>query len=595
MSSRLVPTSTTSSVSTSSLPSSRSAAPARSSGAAPAPVSTGLLAPAEPLRWTGQRLDEPRTERGHEQSRRLRQVGGEHADAAGVGQDGQPRAGRPWLLLEQQRRGREVGGSLATDHTGLRDHRVHGDGVRGRRGGVRGAGATPALRAPAQHGQQGLAAREPAGQTRELGRVAEGLQVERRRGDRGVLAPGGQQVVAGDVGLVAERDEGPDPEPDPARLLEQHDADTARLRGDRETARPGDRVAERGVEPGLRQVAHQPQAVRSDHAHVARTGDLQHLRLELAAALAHLAEPRGEHDRRRDAGGHDVGHRPRAGRSRHGEDGQVDPGRQVGAGGVGGEPRDRGGRGVHDVEVAREAAAADGVEHGRPHPGAVASCSQHDDRARVQQRVQRAPLRPGLAPVGHALRAVGRGEVHRELRDAVAGLGAQGEAGVDEDPPHPVVVAEDVGHEPLPAALARQHGQVLQEQAGQPAPVLVVVDQEGDLVGVDAGRLGGAQSDHPVRDHGDEREGAVQAGQHVVDVGVPAAAVGGEEPEAHVLVAGPVVERPQRVPVVRRDRAEARDRAVGGEDVAGSSLHGHSLSSEPMLTCPAYDGQGPKP
>ena len=70
----------------------------------------------------------------------------------------------------------------------------------------------------------------------ELARVAERLEVEQDQIGRRVVLPVLEQVVRGDVGLVADRDEGREAEPARGRLLEQREPERAALRGEADVA-----------------------------------------------------------------------------------------------------------------------------------------------------------------------------------------------------------------------------------------------------------------------------------------------------------------------------------------------------------------------
>ena len=94
--------------------------------------------------------------------------------------------------------------------------------------------------------------------------VAEGLEVERRRGHLRVVVPGGEQVVAGHVGLVAQRDEGVHAQAELAGQVQQDDPDAAGLAGDRQPAGGGIASCERGVEADVGVVAEQAEAVGPD-------------------------------------------------------------------------------------------------------------------------------------------------------------------------------------------------------------------------------------------------------------------------------------------------------------------------------------------
>ena len=117
------------------------------------------------------------------------------------------RAGGERFTGQQERGLGQVLGAVARDHAGLGEQ--GGDADRGSGGGrrVRGAGAAAPVRPAADHSEQRLALGEATGDAGELRRVAEGLEVERGRGDSRVVGPRGEQVVAGHVDLVAEGDQ----------------------------------------------------------------------------------------------------------------------------------------------------------------------------------------------------------------------------------------------------------------------------------------------------------------------------------------------------------------------------------------------------
>ena len=79
--------------------------------------------------WTSaasRRLEVGR-ELGDVQALRGGGVGGQHAHAAGVGEDREPPTGRQRLLGEQHRGAGEVLGVAAADHAGLGEQRVDSD------------------------------------------------------------------------------------------------------------------------------------------------------------------------------------------------------------------------------------------------------------------------------------------------------------------------------------------------------------------------------------------------------------------------------------------------------------------------------------
>ena len=156
-----------------------------------------------------------------------------------------------------------------------------------------------------------------------------------------------------------------------------------------------------------------------------------------------------------------------------------------------------------EVEVAGDLADRGGVDHAG-HVGAVGGHGQHlaaepaaqhrvddaadavalavdDDAARAEQPAHRGGLRAVLPALHHPDRGVGGQD--RELDDEHAVLHALADpvAGVGEDLGHPPVLRQDLGDEPGDATLARGLREVLEQELGDPAALVGVLDEEGDL------------------------------------------------------------------------------------------------------------------
>ncbi len=78
-------------------------------------------------------------------------------------------------------------------------------------------------------------------------------------------------------------------------------------------------------------------------------------------------------------------------------------------------------------------------------------------------------------------RGVGGVDRELEVHHAVVVLARDAVAGVAEGLDHPAVVGQHLGDEPLDAALAAGLGEVLEQQLGDPAALVLVLDQERDL------------------------------------------------------------------------------------------------------------------
>ena len=173
-----------------------------------------------------------------------------------------------------------------------------------------------------------------------------------------------------------------------------------------------------------------------------------------------------------------------------------------------------------------------------------------------------------LAALHDPDRGVGRLDRELELEHALVVGTDDPVAGVAEGLDHPLVVGEHLGDEPVHAALAGGLGEVLEEDLGDPAALVLVLDEEGDL--------GLAGLDHvvpPDRDH------LALQGHHerhplvVVDLGEPGhVAVGQvrhrrEEPVVLRAVGDPLVELHQQLGVLGPDRPDVRGLAVAQDDV----------------------------
>ena len=148
--------------------------------------------------------------------------------------------------------------------------------VRGgeQRAGVRRGGALAGRRAAALDGDDRLVLRDPPRDPPELARVAERLEVEQDHVGVGVLLPVLQEVVAGEVGLVADRDERREADAARRRLVDRGDPERAALRREGDAARacgsPGANVA--FSETGVIGVG-DAEAVRADEAHARGAAD----------------------------------------------------------------------------------------------------------------------------------------------------------------------------------------------------------------------------------------------------------------------------------------------------------------------------------
>ncbi len=263
-------------------------------------MSTGLATLASAGRTRSQRGLRLGRERRQLETRRLAGVRAEDAEPARVRdhRDSPPR---------RQRLRREQGGCVdqllerpRADHARLVEERLDRRlGARQRRR-MRARRPRAGRGRPALHRQDRFLARDAAGDPPEPARIAERLQVERDQPGVRVVLPVLEQVVGGDVGLVADRDEGGQADPPLLRLLQQREPERAALGGEgdragRQRARP-----ERRVQPRRRDG--EAEAVRPDEPSPVGSNQREELVLTLAPFVADLGEAGRDHADRARAG-----------------------------------------------------------------------------------------------------------------------------------------------------------------------------------------------------------------------------------------------------------------------------------------------------
>ena len=418
------------------------------------------------------------------------------------------------------------------------------------------------------HGEQRLALGEPASGPRELQRVAERLEVQRRDRHRLVLAPRGQQVVAGHVELGPQRGERVHADPLAARQVEDGEPDPAGLGGHGQPARPRQRTGEGRVERTVGAEGDDALRVRPDQPHAVRATERQ----EVAAGgrLAASGQPRRHHHGRAHARGAGVGHHVRHLVGRHDHDDEVDGVRHRGDRGVRRHAVHRVGLGVHDAEPAGVPARPDRVEDGPAQPAAVTTYADHGDARGRQQRPQRAGLRAPLAPVGGVERRGRHVGAQLDGDLAVGGPPRDREPGPAEHAQHAVVVTQHLGLEAGQPVRATQGGEVLEQQDAEPAAVVLVGHQERDLRALAVRHLGGGEPGDPAADHRDHR-GRVGVGlvEEVLDVAPGGVAAGGEEAQPQGVLGDTGVQVEERLAVLGPQGTDHGDRPVGQQHVGG--------------------------
>ncbi len=331
-----------------------------------------------------------------------------------------------------------------------------------------------------------LGAPQPAREPGELAWVAERLQVH--QDDVGVLVglPVLQQVVAGDIGAAAGRDERRDADPAPGRLAQHGDAERTGLGEEPGPAGQRRERRERGVQRDGHVGVDDAEAVRPDHPHAvgARRGDDVALQGPAGGPLvgvAALAEPAAEDHQAAHAARGAVVHDLDDGGRGYGDHDEIERVGDVEHRPQRGHAADVARLGVDRVERAVEVAAQQVGEHRVADLARVVARADHCDRAGIEQPPDRVGLGALLALAHHLVGH--RGRVDRELQGDLAvlevALGLVPR--LTEHPHHRGVLGEHDGDETFHAALATRGGQVLEQHRADTAALVVVGDDEGDL------------------------------------------------------------------------------------------------------------------
>ncbi len=512
-------------------------------------------------------------------------VVGEQAQRLGVAEDRHPRPGRQRLTGQQQPGVDQLGDGVHADDPGLAQQR--GDGVVRQPGRAHGVPLRHSAVPGALHHDQRLGGGGPPCEPVELPRVADGFEVHQRDVGLRVVVPVLQHVVAGHVGAVAGRDEGGDAgDPGdaavaPVQAGEQRDTDGPGLGEQADPPGAGHLGGEGGVEADPVGGVDHAERVGTDHAHAEPAGATHESALPLEPLGAELGVPGGEHHHPlhpvRPALVDHLGH-PVGGHGHHGEvDGSVDLGQRAARGNTVDVGEVRGEGGVDGVQRAGEAAVAQVLQHAAADAARSAAHSDHGHRPGREQPAHGARLGTLFTGLLDGERAVGGFEVEVEADHSLLEAALLGVPGVREHLDHLGVARQHLGGEAAYASFPGHSGDVLEQRGGDPAALVRVLDQEGDL-GLVGGRGGGhAVGVHPVVADGGDELAAHGGGEadpvHVVVMGEAVDVLGGqarvrrEEAQVLRLVGDLLVEADQAFRVVLGDGPDVGDAAVAEHHV----------------------------
>ncbi len=420
-------------------------------------------------------------ERRQHEPVRLARVGGENARPAGVREDGHasPTGQR---LIREQRRGVEqlferVGADDARLPEEIADQRV----ARRQRSRVRRCRSRARLRAPRFHDHDRLPLSDAAGDLAELFRIAEALQVQQDHIRVRILGPVLNEVIAGDVGFVADGDERREADAQLPGVVEDGQAEGSALAGHADVAGGREDARERAVHHRRGVGVDHAHAVRADHAHARRADLLEKPLLAGASFLAELAVSGRDHNHCADAFGHAVVDDLFDQARRHGDDGQVDVVLDRGDG------RDAADA-VHDVraridrvELAGESGRAQVVEDLVAELTGTSAGADHRDRPRLEHRLHRGVRALLRALGGEVVERNGRRDGERNVDRAAIAAALHVESGAGEHVEHPLVLGEHLGLEALDVVGTRDCGQLLEQVRADAAALLVVRDRERHL------------------------------------------------------------------------------------------------------------------
>ncbi len=353
------------------------------------------------------------------------------------------------------------------------------------------AARAPAAGAAGLDGHDRLLAGDTPGDAREEARRPEALQVQQDHVGPRILRPVLQQVVARDVGLVADGDEGRDAEVQAPRAVEQRDPERAALGGEGHAA--GGRVdrGERRVEPNAGVRIDESHAVGPDHPDPRSANLLQDGRLAPAALLAGLAEPGTDDHEPLDSLREAVVDGRFDARRRDDEDREVDGAGNVCDASVAAPAPDARRRGVDRIHLSAEARRDQVVEDLEADLARVPRRPHDGHRSRLEQLLHRGGGGARGSFSGAFLEGARDLEGDRDANDALVDALFDGEAAVSEDVQHSPVLRMHVGDESRDAAGASDLGEALEQARPDALSLDGVLDGEGHLRGFrDAGDRG---------------------------------------------------------------------------------------------------------
>ena len=409
-------------------------------------------------------------------------IGAEDSQSPGVREHADTPAARQRLAREQSRCVDELLERPRPNHAGLAEERLDGGIGAGKGGRVGARGACACLGRARLQREQRFPPRDPPREAGELLRVAEGLEVKQDELGFVIVLPPLEQIVRGDVGLVADRHERREAEAPLRSLLEQRQPERAALRRERDRAGRQRPRAEGRVEPEPRH--RDPEAVRADEPAAVCANEAEQALLALAALGADLGEAG-----RDDAERLDAAHERGLGsvehvRPRQADDCEVDDLGDITDRLVRRHAAHRLAVPVDRVRRAGEVRRQNVSEQLAADRAPAARGADHSDRLRLEERAEGGRDGEVVALVDAGAVPLRRRDREANFELAAVELPRHLEAGALEDAEHRPVLRHHLRDEALDPLLGRERREPL-EQSRPDSPAL-------QLVGDRESRLGGA-------------------------------------------------------------------------------------------------------
>ena len=522
------------------------------------------------------------------QPRRHARVDGHDARSAGVGDDRDATALREWLGVETDRDVEHLVDGVGANDAGLVEQRLDGRVAGGERGRVAAGRARAGPRPSGLDRDDRLGAADAARETREAARVAERLEIQQDDVRARIALPVLQQVVARDVGLVADADELGQAHLPGGGERENRQAQRAALRGERDAALAREHRREGRIQADGRIGVQQPHAVGTDHPHPVAADLVHELILQRVPVDPDFRKTGGDDDQGLHAGGRAVVDDAEDRGRRHGQNRQIDAGGKVARGPQGRDAVDVRGVRIDRIDRTVKSGGDERAENPAADAGRVARRADERDGPGREQRPERRGGRQPAALFRGRDAPVRRRQRQLHLQRRVIEPRPDVESRIPEDVDHRPVLGHRRRLKALEAVGRREGRQLLQQQRRDASAVQVIVDGKrglGDEVGDPEIR---GRGDDPFvvagAAAGDQREALRRIGGRTEPIDHRIGRLAGdEEPVPPGLGRELVKEAAHRPPIGRTGGTDDRDRSVPEDQAMRVEIVGRRQRREARL------------